>query len=285
MDEERAEDAALFPERVGDRLRAARIKAGLDLQDVATRTRVPLRHLTAIENGDLSSLPSSTYSMGFAKAYAKAVGEDESEIASAMRLELGKQPPVERYEPHFVDEEPSGSSFPMNLVWTAVGILALLVAAYGIWRSNSTPDGDSVVAEGNAEESAEDVLAQPTANAANTAAQPGPTSGEVVLTAVEAVWVRIYDSNNKVLFEKEMVAGERFLVPSDASKPMIRTGRPDMLSVTVGGKPVPALGPAERMIKDVEISAVALSARPAPVPAPTAASPVATTPAASTPAP
>jgi cytoskeleton protein RodZ len=276
MDEERAVDAALFPERVGDRLRAARIKAGLDLQDVATRTRVPLRHLTAIENGELTSLPSSTYSMGFAKAYAKAVGEDEVEIANAMRLELGKQPPVERYEPHFVDEEPSGSSFPMNLVWTAVGILALLVAAYGIWRANSTPDGDSVVAEGNAEVSAEELLAQPATNAA--AAQTAPTAGEVVLTAAQPVWVRIYDAGNKVLFEKEMTVGERFLVPADANKPMIRTGRPDMLSVTVAGKPVPTLGPAERMIKDVEISAVALAARPAPAPVPTAASPAATTP-------
>ncbi len=270
MDEERDQNAALFPERVGDRLRAARLKAGLDLQDVATRTRVPLRHLTAIENGELSSLPSPTYSMGFAKAYAKAVGEDEMAIADAMRFELGKQPPVERYEPHFVDEEPSGSSFPMNLVWTAVGILALLVAAYGIWRANSTPDGESVVAESNAEVAPEEVLGQPASNAA--APQAAPTTGEVVLAAIEPVWVRIYDANNKVLFEKEMTAGERFLVPADANKPMIRTGRPDMLSVTIAGKPVPALGPAERMIKDVEITAAALSARPAPAPAPTAAS-------------
>ena len=47
-----APDAALFPERVGDRLRSARVKGGLDLSDVATKTRVPLRHLQSIEMGD-----------------------------------------------------------------------------------------------------------------------------------------------------------------------------------------------------------------------------------------
>ena len=53
-------ESVLFPERVGDRLRAARLTAGLDLSDVATKTRIPLRHLTAIEAGDYDLLPSIT---------------------------------------------------------------------------------------------------------------------------------------------------------------------------------------------------------------------------------
>jgi cytoskeleton protein RodZ len=66
-----------------------------------------------------------------------------------------------------------------------------------------------------------------------------------------------------------MATGERYVVPRDATKPMIRTGRADLIAVTVDGKEVPALGPAERTVKDVVISAEGLAARP---PAPTAVS-------------
>jgi cytoskeleton protein RodZ len=75
------------------------------------------------------------------------------------------------------------------------------------------------------------------------------------------VWLRIYDAADKVLFEKEMAAGERYVVPPDANNPQIRTGRADLIAVTVDGKAVAPLGPAERTIKNVAISAAALTAR------------------------
>ena len=60
-----------------------------------------------------------------------------------------------------------------------------------------------------------------------------------------------------------MKAGDSFTVPPDANKPMIVTGRPQVLNVTVGGKAVPPLGVADKTIADVEVSAAALLARPA----------------------
>src|SRR3546814_2666193 len=70
--------------------------------------------------------------------------------------------------------------------------------------------------------------------------------------------------NDKRLFEKEMAAGETYTVPADAQNPQILTGRPQALRVTIGGKEVAPLGPADRTITDVGISAAALNARPAP---------------------
>ena len=58
-----------------------------------------------------------------------------------------------------------------------------------------------------------------------------------------------------------MKAGESFAVPADANKPMIVTGRPQALQVTVGGKPVAPLGEPDRTIADVGVSAAALLAR------------------------
>ena len=86
-------ETALFPKRAGDLLLEARIKAGLDLADIATKTRVPVRHLEAIEAGDYSGLPSTTYCVGFVKAYARAVGADEHGLAVMVRSELGENAP------------------------------------------------------------------------------------------------------------------------------------------------------------------------------------------------
>ena len=81
------EEASLFPARVGDKLRAARIAEGVDLPTIAERTRIPQRHLEAIESSNYSGLPSITYAMGFAKAYARQVGLDEVAIARDLRAE------------------------------------------------------------------------------------------------------------------------------------------------------------------------------------------------------
>jgi cytoskeletal protein RodZ len=81
MQGEPPEDATLFPRTVGEKLRDARVALGLDLADVAARTRIPQRHLAAIEQSQYSGLPSITYAMGFAKGYARAVELDEAQIA------------------------------------------------------------------------------------------------------------------------------------------------------------------------------------------------------------
>ncbi len=266
VDSEESE-TALFPERVGDRLRAARLKAGLDLSDVASRTRVPLRQLHAIEAGDYSDIPSPTYCVGFVKAYARVVGEDEAVLSRDLRIELGQTQPGGRAEAiDFEDADPARVPGKM-MAWIGVGLIALILAGFAFWRNymmTATPVPQTPPEE----------IAAPSANNAPATAAPvaNPT-GEVVLTAANVVWLRVYDSSDKVLFEKEMAAGERYVVPADAKNPMIRTGRADLINVTVGGKPVATLGPPERTVKDVGISAAALAARP-PAPVATATTPI-----------
>lgn len=251
-----AEAAGLFPHRVGERLHAARVAAGLDLGDIATKTRVPMRHLEAIERSDYASLPSTTYAIGFARSYARAVGADEAELARDLRAELGRAPleaaDTAPYEPVDPTRVPS-----RLLAWTAAGIAVVLLIGYFVWKSMAFGDAAVPVA---------DPVASPAVVAASPAAPPpaaAPSaSGQVVLTATAAAWVRIYDRNDKVLFEKEMAAGESWPVPGNADTPMIRTGRADAIKVTIDGREVAPLGPPERTVRDVVLSAAALVARP-----------------------
>lgn len=264
---------ALFPERVGDRLRAARLAAGMDLSDIATKTRVPLRHLQAIEGGDYGSLPGTTYCVGFVKAYARAVGIDEDGATNDVRAELrdlNLDHRAERIEYQVAD----ATRLPgKTLAWVTAGVALLVLIGFGILRSNlvSGPDPLTEIAAPPAEEATVEAAGADDLAPIGTIVSPDPQAappavsgtGEVVLTATSPVWVRIYDAADKILFEKEMITGERFIVPADANNPQIRTGRADLISVTVDGKAVAALGPAERTIKDVGISAAALAARTA----------------------
>jgi cytoskeleton protein RodZ len=267
MDETEPLQDALFPPKVGERLRTAREAAGYDLNDVGTRTRIPMRHLEAIERSDHAALPSVTYALGFSKAYARAVGLDEAAIGRDMRAELGMTDPATREAQPYQPADPARVPGRL-LAWTAVALAALVAIGYTAWRA------DLFQSRSSAPIAATDPLVSTPAptNAPSTpaVATPAPSAtGQVVLTATSPVWLRVTDATKTRLFEKEMAAGETYQVPANANGPVIKTGRADALKVTIDGREVATLGPAERTISDVGISAAALAAR-APVATPPA---------------
>jgi len=262
---EEAENRELFPRRVGERLAAARTAMGLDLDEVAARTRVAKRQLAAIEAGDHSALPAPTYSAGFVKAYAEMVGLDGVALARDFRVELGAAPPPRRQAEPFAPADPS--RIPTRLLaWTALAIAVAIAIAYALWRS---PGGDAnQLAAGTTPEAA---APSSTAVPAPVAPTPPPVvGGPVVLTATAPAWVRIYEPNGGTKYlDREMKAGESFTVPADAVDPLILTGRPQSIGITVGGKPIPPLGAPDKTVADVSLKPRALLSRAeAALPAP-----------------
>jgi transcriptional regulator with XRE-family HTH domain len=248
------------PRSAGETLRAAREAQGLTLAEIGARTRVPLRHLEAIEAGDYRSLPSPTYAVGFGRAYARAVGLDDVAIARGVRTEvdrLGRRVP--EYAPYEVADPSRVPSRGLAIVAAGLALGLLVLAALwfgGTWLQRAPePEASPVVA-------ARPVPAPTRATAA--------TGGEVVLTAQDEVWLRVYDAEDKTLYLGTMKPGERYVVPRDAADPKINVGRPDKLAVTLNGAAVPPLGTGERPIKDVRVGGAAIAARlsgpPAPAP-------------------
>ncbi|MBD3730680.1 MAG: helix-turn-helix domain-containing protein [Sphingomonadales bacterium] len=259
----------------GDELRLAREKQGLSLEQVAAETRIPQRHLQLIEKGDFSGLPARTYAIGFARSYARFVGLDEKVIAAKVREELGDalQPGANRaqnFEPHDPARVPT-----RGLAWAMLAAALLLAAGvFAFYRS--------AIAPGSGPPALSEPQVQPTTPAASgaPAATAPDAGGEVVFTALDDnVWIKFYDADGVQLMQRQMAKGETYAVPADAKGPMVWTGRPDAFSITVGGMPVPKLADAERILRDVPVSAAALLARPTP--APSASGAAATTPAAS----
>jgi len=263
MTEGSVPDAGLFPQSVGERLRVLREIAKLDLTDIATRTRIPLRHLEAIERSDYASLPSQTYALGFTRSYARAIGTDEAPLVSALREELGRTDPA--LHGHLPYEPVDPARVPSRLLaWTAFVLAIALAAGYGLWRTEfygSEPALTAITTGTVSPVSGTSERTNPVTQTTTAPATSGtPQTGPVVLTAITPVWLRIYDGKTRLL-EKEMAAGEAFTVPESAANPQILTGRPDALKVTVGGREVPPLGSPAQTIKDVGISATALAAR------------------------
>lgn len=246
-----ADEAPLVPRTVGERLRHARETQGLDLGEVAQRTRIPQRHLEAIERGDYNALPATTYAMGFAKAYARAINLDSGDLARDLRQELDRsysRPVREMY----VASDPRRVPTPgVVLGGLAVALLLLVAVAvfYGTnwFRTDDAPPPAPVVA---------DAPPSPPNDAAASV-----EGGQVTLTATDEVWVRIYDRTGRTLLLKTMAAGEQFDIPVDADNPMINTGRADQIEVRVNGSVVPPLGDGRRAIQDVAVGAAALQAR------------------------
>lgn len=61
-------------EMEGAELKAAREAAGLSLEEVSRRTRIPSRHLDALERGELHKLPPGPYRSGYARQYRMFLG-------------------------------------------------------------------------------------------------------------------------------------------------------------------------------------------------------------------
>ena len=268
--------APAAPARAGDVLRMAREAQGLSLGDIGARTRIPSRHLAAIEASDYQSLPSATYAVGFAKAYARAVGADEVAIAQAVRADvdkLGRR--VNEYVPQDIVDPSRVPSRGLAIVGLGIA-LALLVIA-GLWYGTDLFRRDRTAQEVPS--------ATPLANSAAPAPTPAPsptpvTAGKVVLTANGDVWLRVYDADNVTLKMGTLKPGESYEVPATAKGPLLNVGRPDKLTVTLDGKPIPPLGDGSRAIKDVRIDPQAIGARlsgapvPAATPAPTVRTPL-----------
>lgn len=260
------EQGELAITRTGDRLRLAREAAGLSLADVATRTRITQRHLAAIEKSDFAELPGRTYVTGFARAYARAVDLPEAEIGAAVRRELeedayGARPLYEAYEPTDPARLPTA-----RLTWTLVIVALLLASAYGVWRFLSVEPGEALIA---AQNRAADASEAPQGKAAAVPAAKATgnqgavaANAPVVLAAQSEVWIGFDDAAGKTENWRTLDAGETYQVPPEYVEQFtLRTSIPQALKVTVGGRDVGAIGPADTLVKGVSLKPADLIAR------------------------
>lgn len=260
MSQEFEGEAELPLDNVGARLARAREATGLTRAAIAARTKIPERHLAAIEAGDFGALPARTYAVGFSRSYAKALGLDDKAIVEDVRRELAAiEPELERRTiPSFEPGDPARVPSARFAWLAALGALVVIVAGFAFWRSYYAPGGQLP-----------SILPTETAAPAGTVTPaptpaPVPTGGPVVFTAeTDGVWVKFYDGDGTQLLQKELALGESYTVPVTVGDVRLDTARPQALAITIGGQPVPKLADKQQTMKGVPVTAAALLARAA----------------------
>lgn len=242
----------------GEQLRVAREGLGLSIDDVATSTRIPTRHLASLETGDFSKLPAPTYSIGFAKSYAGAVGLNRNEIGEQLRAELGGSTRVHANQADQFEPLDPARAMPKWLILVAIAAIAVVVIA-ATWLSNRAQNApDNVTSE---EASADPGLTVPPPAPAAAPAATGP----VLITATQQAWIQVKDGTT-LLKEGVLEPGQSFAVPPSATAPVLTTAKAEGLRITVGDSVAPAVGPPATRVSKVSLLGPALLKGPASAP-------------------
>ena len=267
-DPEPQDEEVVEPEQptVGEQLRAAREAKGLSLEDVAAQTRIPQRHLASIETGDWDNLPAPTYTIGFAKNYAGAVGLDRVEIGNQLREEMGGLRFASNSADVFEPADPR-RTMPKGLV---IGTILAVIVLIGVmsWLNKRSLDQGNEPQQQAAQQPAAPAAPKPAVQAPAPVAAQGP----VVLTATAPAWIQVTDQG-KTLFEGMLQPGQTYAVPPTASAPMLKAGKPEALNVSVGGAAAPAIGPPGKVTTVSLAPASLMKGPPAAVAATKPASP------------
>jgi cytoskeleton protein RodZ len=131
---------------VGARLAQLREAKGWSVDDVSARLKVAPNKMRALEAGDISQLPGTTFALGVIRSYAKMLGTDPEPFAQALRRVKGEP------EPDLSMPASRGADLPRGRVsvslggtpkhrswWWGVAAGVIVLIALAMWRQG----GDS----------------------------------------------------------------------------------------------------------------------------------------------
>ena len=110
---------------VGEELRAARLRRGEELQDIAAYLRIKPAYLSALEEGNVAATPGRPYALGFLRSYGQYLGLDGKLLAASLKPAVEATTPA---APLCHREPPNESRRP-----TFAALAASLVLAGGLY--------------------------------------------------------------------------------------------------------------------------------------------------------
>jgi cytoskeletal protein RodZ len=263
---------------VGERLRAARLKSGLSLDDLAQATKINRQTLEAIEAGNIPNLP-RTYYRAFLKSFAQRVGLDPEEILrdhtaetkpiekalpdAAVPVEKSAPavpPPPERTRPQPV--APQSAERPSS--WRLFVLLGVLVLGFGLSifllrkEHNSRPVEE--ISFSNAvkeqEQKLPDTLRRTDSTAHAAAISPArPAPGDSLVlegTTTDSLWLKVTVDG---AITREYTFPPDYTMHWKAGKTfLISMGNATGMFFTLNGFPVGVLGTTSKPMKNVTLS-------------------------------
>lgn len=239
---------------IGNTLREARLRAGLDISDCEQRTKIRGKYLRALEEEQFDVLPSPTYVRGFLKTYADFLGVDAKLVLDEHESRFGSIDPLTgeltgRQAREARRRESAGGTArrkrghrrrrtEAQMLWLAVG--GVLAVALLVWMGLGESSDAAPIAATDA------TLAGPqqpvTANRAETPQVPqkeAPQRLEITLIGAgdegSYLEVRGGDANGREVFRDTLPPGESksFVVSGGL---WLRAGNTGGVQVEVNGR-------------------------------------------------
>lgn len=133
-----SDDATAFGSDFGDYLRRAREATGMELDEVAQRTRIRRYWLELIEVCRIEELPAEVFLRGFVRSYARTVGADETRASAMLSRCIAERAPVEEPQLPLVDALRDMDAGGRRRMGVALAVIVLLIAATlmvsALWR-------------------------------------------------------------------------------------------------------------------------------------------------------
>lgn len=120
---------------IGSDLGAARLEAGMQLQELAQLVRISRHHLKNLEAGDFDLLPGATYVSGYIRTYSREVGLDPEVMTQRYRALLTDREAKPSYSFPVDRQQPQRSGAMMASIMVIFACLG-----YGGWYAAGKPD-------------------------------------------------------------------------------------------------------------------------------------------------
>lgn len=252
---------------VGDILRRARLKKGLDVEDLGYAIRVSASHIIAIEEGRFGVLPGRTYALGFIRAYAEYVGIDGDKIIGLLKRQSGEviaPKDITPNSPSTLEDYalPTGKMFAV-----IIALLLITIGFKSFYHGNAYLLNDNIPPLPQELKTQTTLLTKPEKKSLDSsvtvdmtvlndlpkaaANQPeNQPENQIVLKAMENVWIDIRDANRKTIFSRVLQTGEEYWIPTDQTGLTMTMGNAGGLQITLGGQVLPPLGKTGQVIRN-----------------------------------
>lgn len=114
---------------LGQKIRNARVKKGLTINDAAKATKIKSEFLISIEKGDYCKLPEKTYAYGFVRNYIEFLELPQAEMMALFRREFDKET-VFKVLPEGFTSNFHSSTFRFIPTFTLIFLFFSLISGY-----------------------------------------------------------------------------------------------------------------------------------------------------------
>lgn len=226
---------------VSTRLRRARERRGLRIEDISARTKIKPSFLHGIELGNYEALPGHFFTRAFIRSYAREVGLPPDELVRDYdRRHPAEAPPlaeiaaaVEAHQQAHPSEPPDWRepSTPTGRGWQAAAVVALAVGALMFLNRSEVPAGTSAATVAGG--------ANKVAAVGTTGTEPVPAKLTMEIRPAGTIWVAATADGATAIY-KLLQAGQRVTI--EGREFSFRIGNAAAFDYSINGRHGKTLG-------------------------------------------